>query len=204
MSDGYQWGKPYGSYAEFIAVPEEQVAAVPEGVSWEAAAALPTAALTVLQVGPFGRQRAARRGGEGRRGEAHGASAGREGLATEKDAVGFSPGGPCTISRVGHPAPNCAAAGREPACDKLSLSCSSGGAGVLTVPAPAGRPAPQALEPLGLKKFDRLLVHGGAGGVGSTAIQVGMAGWCTLHGTAWYCMVLHGRYCMVQQIRITF
>ena len=53
LSDGYLWSKPYGSYAEFITVPEEHVALLPDGVSFEAAAGLPLAALTAQQVRPL-------------------------------------------------------------------------------------------------------------------------------------------------------
>lgn len=50
LSEGYHWDRPLGSYAEFITVPEEQVAVLPDDVSFEVAAALPMAALTAQQV----------------------------------------------------------------------------------------------------------------------------------------------------------
>lgn len=51
LSNSYRWDQRYGAYAELIAAPEAHVAALPEGVGFEEAAALPMAALTALQVG---------------------------------------------------------------------------------------------------------------------------------------------------------
>ena len=43
-------GTKWGCYAQYVAVPESAVARVPEGVSFEEAAALPLAGLTAYQV----------------------------------------------------------------------------------------------------------------------------------------------------------
>ena len=49
MLAGFDFRKPHGSYAELIVAPESHVAALPEGISFEAAAALPLVSLTALQ-----------------------------------------------------------------------------------------------------------------------------------------------------------
>jgi NADPH:quinone reductase-like Zn-dependent oxidoreductase len=50
LSDGFAWSKPYGSYAEYITVPEQDVAVLPEEIGFEEAAGLPLVSLTALQV----------------------------------------------------------------------------------------------------------------------------------------------------------
>ncbi|GAB4813063.1 hypothetical protein N2152v2_000109 [Parachlorella kessleri] len=49
LSDGVNSFKAYGSYADYITMPEQTVAELPESISFEAAAALPAVALTALQ-----------------------------------------------------------------------------------------------------------------------------------------------------------
>ncbi len=48
MSEGYRCFRPYASYAEFITVPEGQVAVLPDGVDVDAAAVLPLVSLTIF------------------------------------------------------------------------------------------------------------------------------------------------------------
>lgn len=49
LSDGFIFSKPYGAYAEFIAVPEAHVAEIPEGVDFKTAAGVPLVTLTAIQ-----------------------------------------------------------------------------------------------------------------------------------------------------------
>lgn len=50
LCDGFRPNVRWGSYAEFVSVPESQVAPLPKGLQFTQAAGLPLATLTALQV----------------------------------------------------------------------------------------------------------------------------------------------------------
>ena len=49
VAAGFNFMRPYGSYAEFISVPEQTVAGLPDSISFEAGAALPLVTMTAMQ-----------------------------------------------------------------------------------------------------------------------------------------------------------
>ena len=53
---GVNFFKTYGSYADFITMPEQTVAELPDSISFQAGAALPVVGLTSLQVGQLTRR----------------------------------------------------------------------------------------------------------------------------------------------------